>query len=116
MCTSTSRVGVRVDEPGIDLAIALAIASAARGAPVREGFAAFGEIGLTGRLRGASQMERRLEECERFGVTTALAPEGTTTRGGKVGPTLVVADTLRRALVIGLEPRRTVAASGDMAP
>ena len=40
--------GVRIDEPGADLGIALAVASAARGAPVREGTAAFGEIGLTG--------------------------------------------------------------------
>ena len=43
--------GVRIDEPGADLAIALAIASAARGAPVRERLGAFGEVGLTGRLR-----------------------------------------------------------------
>src|SRR5207248_2531494 len=56
-------VGVRIDEPGADLAVALAIASAARGAPVREGTAAFGEIGLTGRLRPAAQAERRVEEC-----------------------------------------------------
>ena len=55
--------GVRIDEPGADLAIALAIASASRGTPVREGIAAFGEIGLTGRLRPAAQAERRLEEC-----------------------------------------------------
>ena len=40
--------GVRIDEPGADLAVALAIASAARGVPVLEGVAAFGEIGLTG--------------------------------------------------------------------
>ena len=47
--------GVRIDEPGADLGIALAVASAARGVPVREGTAAFGEIGLTGRLRPAAQ-------------------------------------------------------------
>ena len=45
--------GVRIDEPGADLAVALAIASAARRQPVRDGLAAFGEIGLTGRLRPA---------------------------------------------------------------
>ncbi len=61
--------GVRIDEPGADLAVAMAIASAARGAPVREGTAAFGEIGLTGRLRPAAQAERRLEECAKFGVS-----------------------------------------------
>ncbi len=69
--------GVRIEEPGADLAVALAIASAARGAPVREGLAAFGEIGLTGRLRQASQAERRLEECAKLGVAMVVAPEGT---------------------------------------
>ena len=60
--------GVRIDEPGADLGIALAIASAAKGVPVREGLAAFGEIGLTGRLRPATQADRRLEECRKFGL------------------------------------------------
>ncbi len=46
--------GVRIDEPGADLGVALAIASAARGLPVRPGVACFGEVGLTGRLRPAS--------------------------------------------------------------
>src|SRR5438876_697642 len=54
--------GVRIDEPGADLGIALAIASAAKGVAVRDGVAAFAEIGLTGRLRVAAQSERRLEE------------------------------------------------------
>ena len=60
--------GVRIDEPGADLAVALAIASAAKGTPVRSGLAAFGEIGLTGRLRPATQAERRLEECAKLGL------------------------------------------------
>jgi DNA repair protein RadA/Sms len=60
--------GVRIDEPGADLGIALAIASASRGAPVREGIAAFGEIGLTGRLRPATQAARRLDECRKLGL------------------------------------------------
>ena len=46
----------------------LAIASAARGAPARAGLAAFGEVGLTGRLRPATQAERRLEECAKLGL------------------------------------------------
>ena len=66
--------GVRIDEPGADLAVVLAIASAARGAPVRYGLAAFGEVGLTGRLRAATQAERRLEECAKLGLETVLAP------------------------------------------
>ena len=59
--------GVRIDEPGADLGIALAIASAARGIPVRDGLVAFGEIGLTGRLRPAAQADRRAEEATKFG-------------------------------------------------
>jgi DNA repair protein RadA/Sms len=68
--------GVRIDEPGADLAIALAIASAARRVPVRGGTAAFGEIGLTGRLRPAAQAERRLGECAKFGLVRAVVPAG----------------------------------------
>jgi DNA repair protein RadA/Sms len=59
--------GVRIDEPGADLGIALAIASAAKGVPVREGLVAFGELGLTGRLRPAAQAERRAEEAQKLG-------------------------------------------------
>jgi DNA repair protein RadA/Sms len=72
--------GVRIDEPGADVGIALAIASAAKGVPVREGHAAFGEIGLTGRLRPATQADRRLEECRKFGVSVVLGPGSETLR------------------------------------
>ena len=87
--------GVRIEEPGADLAVALAIASAARGVPVREGLAGFGEIGLTGRLRQASQAERRLEECDKLGIGTVVAPEGTPSRGALQ---VARADTVRSAI------------------
>ena len=73
--------GVRIDEPGADLAVALAIASAARGVPLAEGTSAFGEIGLTGRLRLATQSERRLQECAKFGVRSVVVPSGTPLHG-----------------------------------
>jgi DNA repair protein RadA/Sms len=92
--------GVRVDEPGADLPVALAIASAAKRRPVREGLAAFGEIGLTGRLRPAAQAERRLEECTKLGLKTALVPSGTSARGKLA---LLQAETLRQATRAGLE-------------
>src|SRR4051794_8952968 len=67
--------GVRVEEPGADLAIALAVASAARGVTFGdEGgrpVAAFGEIGLTGELRYVSHAERRAAEAAKFGLTPA---------------------------------------------
>jgi DNA repair protein RadA/Sms len=94
--------GMRIDEPGADLAIALAIASATRGVPVREGWVAFGEIGLTGRLRPAAQSERRLEECGKLGVAAAVAPTGTRSRT-KIR--VEEAETLRSAIGAALEPR-----------
>ena len=95
--------GVRVDEPGADLPIALAIASAAKSQAVHEGLATFGEIGLTGRLRPAAQAERRLEECAKLGLKTALVPSGTTGRGKLA---LLTVETLREATRAGLDERR----------
>jgi DNA repair protein RadA/Sms len=86
--------GVRIDEPGADLAIALAIVSAAKGSPLKPKLAAFGEIGLTGRLRPAAQAERRLEECGKLGVSAVVAPKGTAVRG-KIR--MLEAETLRQA-------------------
>jgi DNA repair protein RadA/Sms len=96
--------GVRIDEPGADLAVALAIASAARAAPLGEGVAAFGELGLTGRLRAAAQAERRLEECAKLGIAAVVAPEGT--RAGNGAPCVLGVETLRQALHAALEPSR----------
>src|SRR4051812_43062774 len=69
--------GVRVDEPGADLAVALAVASAARGVALGAAgrpLACFGELGLTGELRTVGHPERRLEEAAKFGLGEALHP------------------------------------------
>jgi len=95
--------GVRIDEPGADLAIGLAIVSAAKGAPVKPRIAAFGEIGLTGRLRPATQAERRLEECAKLGLEAAVAPAGTTGRGKLC---ILEAETLREAAKAGIDAKR----------
>jgi DNA repair protein RadA/Sms len=91
--------GVRIDEPGADLAVALAIASAAKGIAVRDGLAAFGEVGLTGRLRPATQAERRLQECAKLGLTDVVVPAGTSVRG-KLN--VQEQQTLRQAIQAGL--------------
>ena len=95
--------GVRIDEPGADLAIALAIVSAAKGAPVQPKTAAFGEIGLTGRLRPATQSERRLEECAKLGLAAAIAPAGTPSRGKM---RVLHTETLRQAAKAGIDAER----------
>jgi DNA repair protein RadA/Sms len=71
--------GVEVDEPGADLAVALAVASAAKRVPLssdsgRAPLACFGELGLTGELRTVGHAERRLAEAAKFGLAPVLEP------------------------------------------
>jgi DNA repair protein RadA/Sms len=67
---------VRVDEPGADLAIALALASASKGiVPAAGGpLAAFGELGLTGELRHVGHADRRMAEARKFGLERVVCP------------------------------------------
>ncbi len=70
--------GIRVDEPGADLAIALALVSARSGQPLLSAdgrpLACFGEVGLTGELRHVAHPERRVAEATKFGLEPVLAP------------------------------------------
>ena len=66
--------GVRVGEPGTDLGIALAVASAVIDEPLREGLVVCGEVGLAGELRQVTQLERRLDEAARLGYRAAVVP------------------------------------------
>ena len=69
--------GVRVDEPGADLAVAVAVASAVRGVVAGSGalpVACFGELGLTGEVRSVAHPDRRLTEAAKFGLDPVLAP------------------------------------------
>ena len=93
--------GVRIDEPGADLAVALAIASAAKGVALCPRTAGFGEIGLTGRLREATQAERRLDECAKLGLEAVVAPAGTPRPRGKMR--LLEVDTIGRAMRAALD-------------
>jgi DNA repair protein RadA/Sms len=71
--------GMRVDEPGADLAVALAVAGASRGIAFGTGggqpIACFGEIGLTGELRAVAHADRRRQEAHKFGLDVSLCPE-----------------------------------------
>ncbi|HUB74400.1 MAG TPA: DNA repair protein RadA [Solirubrobacteraceae bacterium] len=92
--------GVRVDEPGCDLAVALAVASASRGVPLRGAQpaaprACFGELGLTGELRWVGHPERRLAEAAKHGLHEVIAPPGS-------GEGACEAPTLRAALAAAL--------------
>jgi DNA repair protein RadA/Sms len=94
--------GVRTDEPGADLAIALAVASAQRGVALGSGklpVACFGEVGLTGELRSVGHADRRESEASKFGLRDVVSP--------------AAAPTLRAALKLafaGSEDAASVAA------
>lgn len=66
--------GARVHEPGADLAIAVAIASATHGVPPPRSVVAMGEIGLAGELRKVRDLQQRVAEASRLGFGTAVVP------------------------------------------
>jgi DNA repair protein RadA/Sms len=97
--------GVRIEEPGADLAVALAVASAARGVALGGSgklvgepaapLACFGELGLTGELRWVGHPERRVAEARKFGVELVIAPP-------ESGVGATPAATLRAAIAAAL--------------
>jgi DNA repair protein RadA/Sms len=66
--------GVRITEPAIDLALALAVASAKQDQPLPAGLVAIGEVGLAGEIRQVTGVATRLAEAARLGFTTAVVP------------------------------------------
>jgi DNA repair protein RadA/Sms len=69
--------GIRVTEPAADLGLALSIVSNQNNRPLPDGLVVIGELGLTGEVRRVGQLERRLQEAARHGLTRALIPAGT---------------------------------------
>ena len=68
--------GIRVTEPAADLGLALSIVSNQNNRPLPDGLVVIGELGLTGEVRRVGQLERRLQEAARHGLTRALIPAG----------------------------------------
>ena len=96
--------GVRVEEPGADLAVAMAVASAHSRTALAAGarpLACFGELGLTGELRYVAHPERRIAEAAKFGLAPVLGPAGGEPLDGLRGER-----TLRAALGAQLSRRR----------
>ena len=92
--------GLVLDEPALDLPLAIALASSFRDRPVPAGTVAIGEVGLLGELRSVSGLERRLREAARLGFSRAIVPRAS--RGGQTpvidGLDVVAVATLREAL------------------
>lgn len=108
--------GLAVAEPGLDLPVALALASSFRDRPVVPNAVAIGEVGLLGELRTVAGLERRLREAGRLGFRTAIVPRpGRGAHAIEVpGIDIVQVGTLRDAIAVALGegPR----ARGDAVP
>ena len=103
--------GLKIKEPAADLGIALAITSSHRDVTVDPELVAVGEVGLSGELRGVSQLERRVSEAARLGFRRCLVPKA----GAKVGGSsikLIPASTLREAIGLGLVKGKPQSANG----
>ncbi len=89
--------GLKLDDPAADLAVCMAIASAAAGRRLDDGMVVFGEVGLGGEIRSASSSNKRIDEAKKLGFTKAIAPAS----GGqaKKSPFITGVRDLRQALV-----------------
>ena len=103
--------GLSVAEPGLDLPVALALASSLRDRPIVPGMVVIGEVGLLGELRAVSGLDRRLREAARLGFSGAIVPRadrGSGTPGGAPvvpGLRIVEVATLRDAVDVALASR-----------
>jgi DNA repair protein RadA/Sms len=95
--------GLKIEEPGADLAMALSIASSFHDSGVRQGLVAIGEIGLSGELRPVVQMDRRISEATRLGFKHCLVPKSRAKSLPLVkGIELTPVSTLKEAIFKGL--------------
>lgn len=68
--------GLKLEEPGADLPVVLAVASSYRDKPIADDVVAIGEVGLTGEIRSVSHLNQRLQEVSRLGFNKCVIPKG----------------------------------------
>ncbi|MFI1161810.1 DNA repair protein RadA [Streptomyces sioyaensis] len=94
--------GVKLTEPAADLAVALALASAASDTPLPKNLVAIGEVGLAGEVRRVTGVQRRLSEAARLGFTHALVP----TDPGKIPDGMRVLEVADVGAALSVLPKR----------
>jgi DNA repair protein RadA/Sms len=92
--------GIRLTEPAADLAVCMAIASAARGMQLKKNAVVFGEVGLSGEVRHIPFMDKRIAEAKKLGFDAAIGPK---VRSGKKPALLASVLDVREALNSFLE-------------
>jgi DNA repair protein RadA/Sms len=98
--------GLSVTEPGLDLPLALALASSLRDRPIVPGTVAIGEVGLLGELRAVGGLDRRLREAARLGFARAIVPRARARDGARpTGIEIVEAGALSDAVRLALADR-----------
>ena len=95
--------GIKINEPSIDLGIAISVASSFRNIPIDEDIAVTGEVGLTGEVRAVSFIEKRIAEWKKLGFKKIVVPRSNydvvkETKGIEIWPV----DNLRQAINIVL--------------
>ena len=95
--------GLRLDEPGADLPVVLAVASSYREQVIPDDLVAIGEVGLTGEIRSVSNMNQRLSEAARLGFKKCVIPRnGTEKVEIPCGLTIYRVRNLREAIEVVL--------------
>ena len=90
--------GVRIDEPAVDLGLALALASSYCDFPVDPYTVVIGEVGLAGEVRGVSQLEHRIKESQKMGFRKAVVPANAGRMKVNSGFELIKVSSLAEAL------------------
>ncbi len=72
--------GIKISDPGADLAICLAIGSAAKGMKLKQNAVVFGEVGLSGEVRHVPFVDKRLSEAKKMGFMQAIGPKAQMTK------------------------------------
>jgi DNA repair protein RadA/Sms len=91
--------GVKIDEPAVDMGIVSAVASSFLDRPIHKGTLIFGEVGLTGEIRGIGHVEIRVAEAKKMGFSRCLVPQSNLKRMTKIkGIELIGVKTVSEAI------------------
>jgi DNA repair protein RadA/Sms len=97
--------GIKISEPALDLAIAVALASSLKNRNCPPGLLVMGEVGLTGEIRGISHLEKRLHEAKKLGFSHCIIPAGSKysrTFAQEEGLDIMEVRTLQEALELAI--------------
>ena len=90
--------GVKITEPGVDLAVLLAIVSSLRNRPLPEKMVVFGEVGLAGEVRPVQRGQERLKEAAKLGFVRAIVPKANMPKQGLQGIEIIAVDRVEDAV------------------